>query len=227
MSERPEHALYFTIGEQHGYPLRGDQDAYIREHDAARAAQRVRWAVAPQCQYTTPLGRVLGAGQEITINECVGGDEPAHRLLEKAVLSGIVIQAINRFANLPIPLPTLVVDNGKVIVDPDPDVGWVLNPMANMSEAISHAWLDECRAASARAKVAYVVAPNARLRLRDRSLLVPGDEVKRSHFRCSEERGSIRGQLQRLVDCWLVLEADNRELVERHESRDDEPQEAA
>lgn len=71
-------------------PMFGDQDSaedYRRKVDAAREKQSVKWAVAPLCTVTTPLG-VLHEGDPIEPKHCYG----RRSILRELAQRGVVIE---------------------------------------------------------------------------------------------------------------------------------------
>jgi len=72
---------------------RATQQAHLAECKAARAAQKVRFAVAPRCAVTTPSGRVIGAGLEVRAADLHGGTAPAWAVLAELLACGRVLEA--------------------------------------------------------------------------------------------------------------------------------------
>ena len=69
------------------------QATYEREVAAARAAQRVRFAVAPRASVTAPSGQRYGAGTEITVGMLHGGQRLAWALIQDWLRTGHLLEA--------------------------------------------------------------------------------------------------------------------------------------
>ncbi len=212
----------------HGYPRVSSnhefQSEYERQWDAAAEVQTAHFVVAPRQQVIRPLdGSAIGAGQELSVDDLIGVDDPPIIVLERLVLDGVVMMPRNLGINDPSVkrVATRSVDNRKVIRQPAE--GWHPNPMYRMSDHIRERWERECRTARDQATVLFSVAPNAVLTLRDGSQLRPGQEVKPSHFRAHLDIGGPTNQLKRLVALGLVLEADRPERCTGASPLDDGP----
>ena len=123
----------------HRYPIisstREIQEEYEREHDAAAEVQNLHFAVAPRRQLTTPLGRVVPSGAEVTVDDFVGCDDSPFGALRRAVLDGEVLMP--RHLGIDDPrvrrVPSMTVSNDKVVADPD--YGWHRHGVAFGSDA--------------------------------------------------------------------------------------------
>lgn len=69
------------------------RDRWLAECAAARRTQTVQYAVAPRMQIPAPGGRVLKAGQAVTLEDLHGGSEPAWQTLERLLHSSMVLEA--------------------------------------------------------------------------------------------------------------------------------------
>jgi len=75
----------------------GNQDtvrAYEQKVLAAKAKQRTRYAVAPKASVTTPLGKRLGEGEAVTLEDLQGDRRrDARILLRDYLISGHILEA--------------------------------------------------------------------------------------------------------------------------------------
>lgn len=77
--------------------IAGNQDtirAYEQKVIAAKARQRSRYAIAPKASVTTPLGKRLGEGEAVTLQDLEGDrHRSAHVLLRDYLISGHILEA--------------------------------------------------------------------------------------------------------------------------------------
>jgi hypothetical protein len=73
-----------------------DREKYERELEAAIAAQKVSYAIAPSCSVVCSDGIVRVGGEEVTLALLAQADVTPRARLSRLIASGIVIDASDR-----------------------------------------------------------------------------------------------------------------------------------